>query len=132
MASTSSTGIEPAGNSATWRRVPASCSFDGLAPRLALAGVDLAQVQHLALHHAAVAAAPVLHHAPVVVGLAVLLASVAAQEHGPKFWVRAAPGARTKVSTTDPVATRSLQINNLRCRGTLNSQVIHGNLRKTG
>jgi hypothetical protein len=26
MASTSSTGIEPAGNSATWRRVPASCN----------------------------------------------------------------------------------------------------------
>jgi len=26
MASTSSTGIDPAGNSATWRRLPASCS----------------------------------------------------------------------------------------------------------
>jgi hypothetical protein len=88
--------------------------LDGLAPRLALAGVDLAQVQHLSLHHTAVAAAPALHHAPVIVDLAVLLASVAAQEHGPKFWARAAPGARTKVSTTDLVASRSLQINNLR------------------
>ena len=90
--------------------------LDGLAPRLALAGVDLAQIQHLALHDAAVAAAAVLHHAPVIVGLAVLLASVAAQEHGPKFCAPATPRARTKVSTTDPAGGHPLRINDLRSR----------------
>jgi hypothetical protein len=87
--------------------------LDGLAPRLALAGVDLAQVQHLALHDAAVAATAALHHAPVLVVLAVLLASVAAQEHEPQSWTLAAHAARTKVSTTDPFSADSLPINTL-------------------
>jgi hypothetical protein len=88
--------------------------LDGLAPTLALAGVDLAQLEHLALYDTAVAAAPVLHDAPVVVGLAVLLASVAAQEHEPKFSAPQPSTARTKVSTTDPVAERCMRIKDLR------------------
>jgi len=55
--------------------------LDRLAPDLALAGVDLPEVQHLALRDATVAQAAVLHHAPVFVGLAVLDASIAAQKH---------------------------------------------------
>ena len=88
--------------------------LDGLAPCLALAGIDLAQIQHLTLHDTAVAATAVLHHAPVIVDLAVLLASVAAQEHGPKFCVPTTSRARTKVSTTDSGAGHPLRINDLR------------------
>ena len=58
--------------------------LDRPAPRRPLAVVDLAEVQHLALHHPAVRAAAVLHHAPVAVLLAVLEASLGAQEHGPE------------------------------------------------
>ena len=61
-------------------------SGDRLAPRLALAGVDLAQVQHLALRHAPIGKAPVLDKVPVLVGLAVLHASSAAQEHASTLW----------------------------------------------
>ena len=57
--------------------------FDGLAPYLALAGVDLAQVQHLVLHNPAIAQAAALDHVPVVVGLAFLHPSIAAREHAP-------------------------------------------------
>jgi len=55
--------------------------LDGLAPGFALTGVDLTKVQHLALHDAPITQAPILHHAPVLVGLAVLQSSIAAQEH---------------------------------------------------
>ena len=63
--------------------LPALVHFDGLAPGFALAGVDLAQVQHLALHDAPVGKPAVLHEVPVFVGLAILHASGAAQEHAP-------------------------------------------------
>jgi hypothetical protein len=132
MASTSSTGIEPGGEQRHLAPRAGVLHFDGLAPGLALAGVDLAQVQHLALHDSAVAAAPVLHHAPVVVGLAVLLASVAAQEHARKFRHPARTAQGPKVSTTAPVATPLIADQQLAPRWTLNSQVVHGNLRKTG
>jgi hypothetical protein len=54
--------------------------LDGLAPSFALAGVDLAQIQHLALRHTPIAQAPVLHKVPIFVNLAILHASAAAQE----------------------------------------------------
>ena len=57
--------------------------LDGLAPCFALAGVDLAQVQHLTLHHTTVTHTPVLHHVPVALGLAILDPSGAAQKHAP-------------------------------------------------
>jgi hypothetical protein len=57
-------------------------NFDGLAPGLALAGIDLAQIPHLTLRHTAISQAARLHNAPVLVKLAVLLATLAAQEHG--------------------------------------------------
>ena len=52
--------------------------LDGLAPRLALAGVDLAQVQYLALRNAPAAQTPALDNAPILVDLAVLHSSIAA------------------------------------------------------
>jgi hypothetical protein len=59
------------------------------------------------------------------VGLAVLLASVAAQEHERKFWPFATQGARTKVSTTDPRHRALIAGQRLASRATLNSQAIH-------
>ena len=56
--------------------------LDGLAPGLALAVVDLAEVQHGPLHHAPARDAAGLDDAPVPVELAVLAAGVAALEHG--------------------------------------------------
>jgi hypothetical protein len=55
--------------------------LDGLAPCLALTGVNLPQVQHLALNDAPLAQASILDNVPIVVDLAVLNTSVAAQEH---------------------------------------------------
>ena len=57
--------------------------LDRAPPRGTLAVVDLAQVQHLALHHAPAAHAHVLHHAPVAVLLAVFEPFLAAHEHAP-------------------------------------------------
>jgi hypothetical protein len=51
-----------------------------LAPRLALTGIDFAQVEHLPLGDPAIAQTPVLHDIPVFVDLAILLSTVAAQE----------------------------------------------------
>ncbi len=62
---------------------PLVIQLDRLAPRLALTGVNLAQVQHLTLHHMAIAQTAVLHHVPVLVALAILHASSAAQKHAP-------------------------------------------------
>ena len=56
--------------------------LDRAAPGGALAVVDLAQIEELALHHAAVAVAAVLHHAPIAVLLAVLESSLGAHKHG--------------------------------------------------
>ena len=55
--------------------------LDGLAPYRSLRGVDLAQVQNVALHHAATSNTLVLDHAPIVVRLAVFLARDLSQEH---------------------------------------------------
>jgi hypothetical protein len=55
--------------------------LDGLAPGLALAVVDLAQVEHAPLHHAPAGDPAALDDAPVPVELAVFLARVTAQEH---------------------------------------------------
>jgi hypothetical protein len=59
--------------------------FDRLAPGFALAGIDLAQAEHLTVYYTAIGKTPVLHDTPVVVRLAVLQASIAAQEHAPRL-----------------------------------------------
>jgi len=87
--------------------------LDGLAPGFALAGVDLAQVEHLALHDSAIAAPAVLRHAPVLVVLAVLPASVAAQEHARGSWPPEGLAARTKVAAADLLAEPDAAINGL-------------------
>ena len=46
--------------------------FNGLAPCRLLGLVDLAQIEHMALHHTARGAAPAFHNAPVAVPFAVL------------------------------------------------------------
>src|SRR5258708_18546661 len=55
--------------------------FDHPTPSLVLAIVDLAQVQHLALHHLAARAAPALDNIPVAVFFAVLQTSIESQKH---------------------------------------------------
>ena len=55
--------------------------LDGLAPHRRLRGVDLAQIQHVALHHAATCNTLVLDDAPIVVRLAVFLARGLSQKH---------------------------------------------------
>src|SRR5262249_23694091 len=55
--------------------------FDQLAPSLALAVIDLAEVQHLPLHHLATGAALVLDNIPVAMLFAVFEASVVSQEN---------------------------------------------------
>src|SRR5450631_2097112 len=55
--------------------------LDRLAPRCRLRGVDLAEIQHMPLHHSSAIETLVLHHVPVVVRLAVLLSLGAAQNH---------------------------------------------------
>jgi len=54
---------------------------DRAPPGQLLRAVDLAKVQHMPLHHAPAADAPVLDHAPVAMRLAVLVANLGAQEH---------------------------------------------------
>ena len=55
--------------------------FDHPTPRLALAVVDLAEIQHRPLNHLATGAPLALHDAPIAMLLAVLDPSVRAQEH---------------------------------------------------
>jgi hypothetical protein len=55
--------------------------LDRLAPRRRLRGVDLAEIQHMSLHHSAAVETLVLDHVPVVVRLAVLLSLGASQKH---------------------------------------------------
>jgi hypothetical protein len=55
--------------------------FDQLAPSLALAVIDLAEIQHLPLNHLAAGAALVLDDIPVAMLFAVFEASVVSQEH---------------------------------------------------
>jgi len=56
-------------------------SFDRTTPILMLAIIDLAEVQHLPLHHFAASTTPVLDDIPIAMLLAVLEASVESQEH---------------------------------------------------
>lgn len=60
-------GTEPPGNSASWRLVRRSLHFDGLAPDLSPAGVDLAQAEQLPLHHATIGKATILDEVPLLV-----------------------------------------------------------------
>ncbi len=59
--------------------------FDVPTPGFMLAVVDLAQIQHLALHHFAAGTALVLDNIPVTVLFAVFEASVESQEHANQF-----------------------------------------------
>jgi hypothetical protein len=56
-------------------------NLDRPPPRRLLRIVDLAQVQHVPLHHAPSGHPRVLNNAPVAVLLAILVASFEAQEH---------------------------------------------------
>ena len=111
---------------------PVVLNLDRLAPRLALACVDLAQIKHLALRHTTIGQTPILDKVPVLVGLAVLHASVAAQEHGAPLYERALHRARTKVFTTSVWASRSLANQPLASSKSTKSQKTNGGLRKTG
>jgi hypothetical protein len=65
-------------------RMPLGFFIEGVdhpAPRLALAVVDLVEIQHRSLHHVAVGAALALDDAPIAMLLAVLRPSSGAQEH---------------------------------------------------
>ena len=64
-----------------WPRIPPQ-HLDRPAPGRPLAVVDLAEIEHLPLHHTPVAVAAVLDHAPVTVLLAVLETSLGAHKHG--------------------------------------------------
>jgi hypothetical protein len=55
--------------------------LDGLAPHRSLRGINLSQVQNVALHHAATCNTLGLDHAPVVVRFAVFLAWCLSQKH---------------------------------------------------
>jgi len=55
--------------------------LDRLAPGSRLRGVDLAEIQHVPLHHPAIIKTLVLDDVPVVVRLAVLLSLGASQKH---------------------------------------------------
>ncbi len=55
--------------------------FDGARPGGALAVVDFPQIEQGLLHGTATGHAPVFHHAPVAVLLAVLVSFVGSQEH---------------------------------------------------
>src|SRR6266508_620562 len=55
--------------------------FDLTTPSLRLAVVDLAQVQHLPLHHLAASTALALDNSPIAMFFAVFEASVESQEH---------------------------------------------------
>jgi hypothetical protein len=90
--------------------------FDCLAPRRCLRGIDLAEIQHMPLHHTAVIEALVLHHVPVVVRLAVLLSLGASQKHDAANLsapCRAWESGRSSLQpfsaqTEDPVLCRSI------------------------
>ena len=58
--------------------------FDRPAPSLGLGRVDLAEVEHVALHHAAAIEPPVLDDAPVKMRLPVLSPFGLSQKHGGK------------------------------------------------
>lgn len=72
--------------------------FDGLAPRLALAGVDVAQTLGLALGDAATSEAARLDGAPVLVDLAIVLAPLAAQQCAQHCTKQTRPRQRPKAT----------------------------------
>jgi hypothetical protein len=74
--------------------------LDGLAPGLALAGVDLAQVQHLALSNTAISQAARFHDAPVLVELAAPSCDVGSAGTWPALDEQRLRAATTKVFTT--------------------------------
>jgi len=56
-------------------------NLDGLAPRLFLTVIDLAQVERVALHHPAAGHPPVFRQAVIPVFLAIFLSRRVAQKH---------------------------------------------------
>ena len=64
-----------------WRRAPSSKASIDPTPSLVLAVVDLAQIQHLPLHHLAAGTALALDNIPIAMFFAVFEASVESQEH---------------------------------------------------
>ena len=113
--------------------------LDRSAPGRALTVVDLAQVQHLTLHHAIVEVADVLHHAPVTVFLAVLEAPLGTHEHGPIACPkhRRNQGARSALQPfgchasqsnqrLKPRATAEIQSNQFKTRSSCGSRVSSG------
>ena len=83
----------------------------GTAPRRPLSIVDLAQIQHLPLHHATARVPAVLHHAPVTVLLAVLETSLGANEHGPIACLnhRVNQGARSALQPVPQIVNQQKQ-----------------------
>jgi hypothetical protein len=59
--------------------------FDLPTPSFMLAIVDLAEIQHLALHHLTAATSLVLDNIPIAMLFAVFEASIEAQEHANQF-----------------------------------------------
>ncbi len=118
-ASASSAGIESAGNSATWRRVPV-IDFDRLAPGVALAGIDLAQVENLTLYYTAIGKTPVLHDTPVFVTCRPLSVDCSAGTYPAS--TKASPRRQGARSPLQAFAEHSpLRINHLRGRPTSKS-----------
>ena len=94
--------------------MPSGAARLAIAPRLALARVDLAQIEHLALRHAPIGKTPVLDQVPVLVGLAVLHASAAAQEHALHSTKHLAPSQGPKSSLQAIRRSHPIRINHLR------------------
>jgi hypothetical protein len=65
--------------------------LNGAAPSGPLGVVDLPQIQHMPLHHPPAGHATVLHHTPVAVLFAVLLARLGSQEHADSVGTKATP-----------------------------------------
>src|ERR1019366_8522946 len=88
--------------------------LDRLAPRRSLAVVDLSEIKHLPLNHAAVMNAPVFDNRPCAMFLAVLAANLGAQKHDADS--RLAHGrARSLVGTTS-VCADPAYANSMTCR----------------
>ena len=81
-------GKRPIGRKQKELRVVASVfikGFDLPIPSFMLAIVDLAEIQHLALHHLTAATSLVLDNIPIAMLFAVFEASIEAQEHANQF-----------------------------------------------
>ena len=81
-------GKRPIGREQKELRVVASVfikGFDLPTPSFMLAIVDLAEIQHLALHHLTAATSLVLDNIPIAMLFAVFEASIEAQEHANQF-----------------------------------------------